>query len=148
MPISNTFFFYFNCGYIVLYPIFYIIAYFHDFLPPPRRGSHVKSGNTQTVIKIHPLAHILDTGALIFSSCDLFRVYPNLTVIPTVVLDEILYCDNNLFVRLSNTLARKLPCIPDQTGTTASVWRENTCKLYKFLHTKHTLNLKKICFSA
>ena len=45
----------------------------------PRRGSHVKSDNTHThtVIKIHPLAHILDTGGLIFSSCALFTVYPN-----------------------------------------------------------------------
>ena len=35
---------------------------YHDFLPTPRRGSHVKSGkNTHTVIKIHPLAHILDS---------------------------------------------------------------------------------------
>ena len=28
--------------------------------PTPRRGSHVKSDKTHTVIKIHPLAHILD----------------------------------------------------------------------------------------
>ena len=34
---------------------------YHDFLPPPRRGSHVKSDNTHTIDKIHPLAHILDT---------------------------------------------------------------------------------------
>ena len=33
---------------------------YHDFLPTPRRGSHVKSDKTQKkVIKIHPLAHIL-----------------------------------------------------------------------------------------
>ena len=38
-----------------------IIIIYHDFLPPPRRGSHVKSDNTHTVIKIHSLAHILDT---------------------------------------------------------------------------------------
>ena len=38
----------------------YIIIY-HDFLPTPSRGSHVKSGKTHTVIKIHPLAHILDS---------------------------------------------------------------------------------------
>ena len=37
-----------------------IIIIYHDFLPPPRRGSHVKSDNTQTV-KTHPVAHILDT---------------------------------------------------------------------------------------
>ena len=34
---------------------------YHDFLPTPRRGSHVKSDKTHTVIKIHPLTHILDT---------------------------------------------------------------------------------------
>ena len=39
-----------------------IIIIYHDFLPTPRRGSHVKSDkNTHTVIKIHPLAHILDS---------------------------------------------------------------------------------------
>ena len=38
-----------------------IIIIYHDFLPTPRRGSHVKSGKTHTVIKIHPLAHILDS---------------------------------------------------------------------------------------
>ena len=38
-----------------------IMITYHDFLPPPRRGSHVKSDNTPTVIKIHVLAHILDT---------------------------------------------------------------------------------------
>ena len=32
---------------------------------------------SNTVINIHPLAHILDTWALIFSSCALFTVYPN-----------------------------------------------------------------------
>ena len=34
---------------------------YHDFLPRARMGSHVKSGKTHTVIKIHPLAHILDS---------------------------------------------------------------------------------------
>ena len=39
-----------------------IIIIYHEFLPTPRRGSHVKSDkNTHTVIKIHPLAHILDS---------------------------------------------------------------------------------------
>ena len=44
-----------------------ILIIYHDFLPTPRRGSHVKSDiththtHTHTVIKIHPLAHILDT---------------------------------------------------------------------------------------
>ena len=39
------------------------IIIYHDFLPPPRRGSHVKSANTHPhiIIKIHPLAHIVDT---------------------------------------------------------------------------------------
>ena len=40
---------------------FVIIIIYHDFLPTPRRGSHVKSGKTHTVIKIHPLANILDS---------------------------------------------------------------------------------------
>ena len=38
-----------------------VIIIYHDFLPTPRRGSHVKAGKTHTVIKIHPLAHILDS---------------------------------------------------------------------------------------
>ena len=38
-----------------------IIIIYHDFLLTPRRSSHVKSDKTHTVIKIHPLAHILDT---------------------------------------------------------------------------------------
>ena len=49
-------------AYIAPYKI--VILIYHDFLPTPRRGSHVKSGkthtHTHTVIKIHPLAHILD----------------------------------------------------------------------------------------
>ena len=54
------------------------IIIYHDFLPTPRRGSHVKSDKkTHTVIKIHPLSHILDSWALIFRSCALFTVYPN-----------------------------------------------------------------------
>ena len=48
-----------------------IIIIFHHFLPPPRRGSHVKPDNTHTLIKIHPLTHILYTRD-IFSSCPLF----------------------------------------------------------------------------
>ena len=47
-----------------------VIIIYHDFLPTPRRGSHVKSGKTQhTVIKIHPLAHILDSWVLIGKKC-------------------------------------------------------------------------------
>ena len=67
-----------NSASICIRILFVIITY-HDFLPTPRRGSHVKSGKTQThtVIKIHPLAHILDSWALMFSSCALFTVYPN-----------------------------------------------------------------------
>ena len=53
------------------------ILIYHEFLPPPMRGSHVKSDNTHTLSNIHPLAHILDICALIFSSCALFTVYPN-----------------------------------------------------------------------
>ena len=41
------------------------------------RGVVMSSQITQTQSSnIHPLAHILDTCALIFSSCDLFTVYP------------------------------------------------------------------------
>ena len=69
---------------IYKYLIIIIIIIYHDFLHPPRRGSHVKSDNTHTIINIHPLAHILDTFALIFSSCLLFTVYPTpLQVITT-----------------------------------------------------------------
>ena len=56
----------------------YNIIIYHEFLPSPRRGSHVKSDNTHTIIIIiHPLAHTLGTCALIFNSCALFTVYPN-----------------------------------------------------------------------
>ena len=56
--------------------------------PPPRRGSQVNSDNTHThtVIKIHPLTHILDTWALIFCSCPLL-------FIPTASLPS--PCDNH-----------------------------------------------------
>ena len=42
-------------------------------LSPPKRGSHVMSGNTHThtIINTHPLVNILYIPALIFSSCDL-----------------------------------------------------------------------------
>ena len=60
---------------------FSIIIIYHDFLPRPRRGSHVKSDKTHTDTQssryTHPLAHILDSWALIFSSCALLTVYPN-----------------------------------------------------------------------
>ena len=42
-----------------------------------RRGSHDKSDNTHTIINIHPLAHILNICALVFSRCAIFKVYPN-----------------------------------------------------------------------
>ena len=35
-------------------PFIIIIITNHDFLPPPRRGSHVKSDNTHTITNIHP----------------------------------------------------------------------------------------------
>ena len=41
-----------------------IIIIYRDFLHKPRRGSHVKSDkntHTQSVINIHPLAHMLDS---------------------------------------------------------------------------------------
>ena len=50
---------------------------YHDFVPIPRRGSHVKTDNKLTIIAIHPLAHILDICALIFSSFAFFTVHPN-----------------------------------------------------------------------
>ena len=47
--------------------IIIIIIIYHDFLLTLRRGSHVKSDkththtHTHTVVKIHLLAHILDS---------------------------------------------------------------------------------------
>ena len=32
------------------------IIIYHDFLPPPSRGSHVKSDNTHTIIQHTPLS--------------------------------------------------------------------------------------------
>ena len=66
----NNFIFKIYCKYILL-------VIYHDFLPPPMTGSHVKSDNTHTIINIHPLANIIDICALIFSSCALFTDYPN-----------------------------------------------------------------------
>ena len=43
-----------------------------DFLPPPKKVSHVNSDKTHTGINIHPLALILDICQLISSSCGLF----------------------------------------------------------------------------
>ena len=40
-------------------------------------GVVMPSDNTHTIIKIHPLSNLLDTWALIFSSCTIFTVYPN-----------------------------------------------------------------------
>ena len=34
------------------------IIIYHDLLPPPRRGSHVKAENTHAVIQHTPLSHI------------------------------------------------------------------------------------------
>ena len=57
--------------------ILLIILIYHDFLLPLRKGSHVNSDNTHTIIHIHPLAHIIDTCTLIFHNFALFTVYPN-----------------------------------------------------------------------
>ena len=54
-----------------------IIIRYHDFLPLPKWGSHVKTDSTHTIINIHPLAHLFDIHALIFGSCALFTDYPN-----------------------------------------------------------------------
>ena len=52
--------------------------------PSTRRGTHVKSDNTHTIISINPLAHIPDICTLIFSSCVPCTVYPiHLQVITT-----------------------------------------------------------------
>ena len=40
-------------------------------------GVVMSSQITHAIINIHPLAHILDTYALIFSSCAIFTVHPN-----------------------------------------------------------------------
>ena len=53
------------------------VIIYHDLLPSLRRGSHVKTDNTQTIININPLAHILGNWDLIFSCCALLTVYPN-----------------------------------------------------------------------
>ena len=63
---------------VMIYSFINNIIIYHDFLPPPRRGSHFKSDNTHTMINTHPLAHKRDTRDLIFSSCAPFTVYPNL----------------------------------------------------------------------
>ena len=38
-----------------------IIIIYHDFLPTPNRGSHVKSGKTHTQSSRYTLAHIFDS---------------------------------------------------------------------------------------
>ena len=40
-------------------------------------GIVTSSQTTHIIINIHPLAHVLDICALIFSSCAIFTVYPN-----------------------------------------------------------------------
>ena len=42
-----------------------IIMIYHDFFPPPRRGSHVRSDTHTELSNTHPLAHILGTCVLI-----------------------------------------------------------------------------------
>ena len=54
-------------AYHYIIKIIIIIIIYHDFLPSPRRGSHVKSEKTYTVIKTHPLAHILGTRHIYFT---------------------------------------------------------------------------------
>ena len=49
-------------------------------------GVVMSSRIKHTVITIHPLAHILDTWALIFSSCALFTVHPNRISLPLHVI--------------------------------------------------------------
>ena len=51
-----------------------MIIIYHDFLHPPRRGSHVMS-DTHTTIQYTPLSTY--TWVLIFSNCAVFKVYPN-----------------------------------------------------------------------
>ena len=46
---------------MIIIIIIIIIIIYHDFLPTPRRGSHVKSDKTHIVIKIYSLDHILDS---------------------------------------------------------------------------------------
>ena len=53
-----------------------IIIIYHDFLPQPRRSSHIKSDNTHNH-RHTPLSHILDNCTWIFGNCALFTVYPN-----------------------------------------------------------------------
>ena len=53
-----------------------IIIIYPDF-SLHKGGVVMPSRITHTIINIHPLAHILDICAMIFSSCSLFAVYPN-----------------------------------------------------------------------
>ena len=48
--------------------IFMEIIIIYDFLPLPRKGSHVKSDSTHKIVKKQPLTHIPDICALIFIS--------------------------------------------------------------------------------
>ena len=57
--------------------IWNIIIIYHDFSPPPMSGIVMSSQITDTIINIHPFSHMLNTCALISSSCALFTVYPN-----------------------------------------------------------------------
>ena len=58
----------------LLYNVIIIIIYHDSF----HQGGVVMSSQLMlTIINIHPLAHILNNCALIFSSCALFTVYPN-----------------------------------------------------------------------
>ena len=60
---------------VLLRLLLLIIITYHDFLP--HQGGVVMSSQiTHTIINIHPLVHILNICALIFSSCALFTVYP------------------------------------------------------------------------
>ena len=57
------------------------IIIYYDFLPPSRKGSHVKSDYEHTIIRHTPLSdlvHILNTCAFIFTSCPLFYSLPHL----------------------------------------------------------------------
>ena len=73
---SRIFFHYKTREYVIIYIIIKIIITYHDFLPPSRRDSHVKSDYAYTIIQHTPHSQRTSHLRLIFSnypSCILQR---------------------------------------------------------------------------
>ena len=68
--------------------IIIIIIICHDFLPPSRMGSHVKSDYSRTIIKHSPLCPYTRHLRLDISSCAFHTVYPTAScnVIPPLYM--------------------------------------------------------------